>query len=84
MCCGQYRSSSTGHVANASAPHPPAAAIPPPQRRTARFQYVGSTAATVVGSATGQPYRFERTGSVLDVDARDQPSLAVVPCLRQV
>ena len=47
-----------------------------------RFEYVGATAMTVMGPATGALYRFERTGSMLSVDPRDAPALSVVPRLR--
>lgn len=39
---------------------------------------------TVVGGATGQRYRFDHPGAVVQVDPRDRPSLTGVPGLRQV
>jgi hypothetical protein len=48
------------------------------------FEYVGVTALTVMGGASGKRYRFERRGARLTVDAADRPSLAAVPQLREV
>jgi hypothetical protein len=48
------------------------------------FEYVGTTGMTVQGPVSGRRYRFERPGSRLVVDARDRPSLAAIPDLRQV
>jgi hypothetical protein len=63
----------------------PAGARPAPRNASAaavRFEYVGATAMTVMGPATGALYRFERTGSTLSVDPRDAPALGLVPRLR--
>jgi len=48
------------------------------------FQYVGGTALTVTGSATGRTYQFARPGARVEVDARDQAGVARVPGLRRV
>ena len=48
------------------------------------FEYVGRTSLTVIGPATRASYRFDRPGSRVLVDGRDQASLATVPVLRQV
>jgi hypothetical protein len=48
------------------------------------FEYVGRTALTVAGPASGRVYRFERTGSRVEVDLRDRRSLAAIPLLRQI
>jgi hypothetical protein len=48
------------------------------------FQYTGRTGLTVIGRATYQRYRFDRTGVVLNVDARDKRALSAIPTLRQV
>ncbi len=48
------------------------------------FEYVGRTALTAIGGATGRRYRFEGPGARVVVDPRDRPSLAQVPTLRQV
>jgi hypothetical protein len=39
---------------------------------------------TVIGQATGKPYRFERSGARVEIDLRDRPGLSVVPNLRQL
>ena len=58
---------------------------PAGQRQLAAcFEYVGRTALTVVGPATGIRYHFDRPGARLMVDLRDRRSLATVPHLRQV
>jgi hypothetical protein len=48
------------------------------------FEYVGATAITALGAATGRQYRFTTPGSPVAVDARDQVSIAKVPNLREV
>ena len=48
------------------------------------FQYTGNTGMTVVGSATGQTYRFSAPGLRVQIDARDVPSLAGVPNLIRI
>ena len=54
--------------------------------RTSRpyFQYVGTTALTVIGPISKRRYRFTGRGAILGVDARDRRALARVPNLRQV
>jgi hypothetical protein len=39
---------------------------------------------TVIGSATGRQYRFERAGARLEVEVRDRAALAQVLSLRQL
>lgn len=46
------------------------------------FEYVGVTALTVFGPASGRRYRFERPGAALAVDPRDHAALQAVPQLR--
>jgi hypothetical protein len=75
----------TPAAASAPATAPAAARQAPrgvPPTAGIRFEYVGPTAMTVMGPATGAVYRFERTGSTLSVDPRDAPALSVVPRLR--
>ena len=48
------------------------------------LQYVGTTALTTVGTATGTRYRFDSPGAIVAVDVRDQPALRAIPHLRQV
>ena len=56
----------------------------PGYRYSVYFEYVGNTALTVLGSATNKKYRFNGSGSRVEVDPRDRPSLAKVPNLREV
>ena len=61
------------------------AAMPPPHaapRARPVFEYVGATALTVIGPASGLRYRFERTGARLAVDPRDRGALDHVAQLR--
>jgi hypothetical protein len=48
------------------------------------FEYVGPTALTVIGGATGKHYRFDRPGARAAVEPVDQASLSGVPNLRPV
>ena len=54
------------------------------QGSTPVFEYLGATSLTVVGSATGRVYSFDRPGARSEVDTRDQPSVARVPLLRRI
>lgn len=70
MCCGRTR---------------PVTATPrlaPAVRGTEMFTYLGRTALTVTGPATGTVYRFAAPGARLRVDARDAIALRRVPVLR--
>jgi hypothetical protein len=51
---------------------------------TVFFEYIGATAITAIGAATGQQYRFSSPGATVTVDARDRWSLAKVPNLREI
>jgi hypothetical protein len=46
------------------------------------FEYVGPTALTVFGPASGRRYRFGGPGATLAVDPRDHAALHAVPQLR--
>ncbi len=48
------------------------------------FVYVGETALTVIGGATGRKYHFDRKLCRLPVERRDAPSISAVPRLRRV
>ena len=48
------------------------------------FEYVGGTAMTVVGPATGRRYRFGWSGARVAVDLKDVRALRAVPNLRKV
>lgn len=48
------------------------------------FEYVGRTALTVTGPATGMTYRFAVPGARLKIDPRDRLALAKVAVLRRV
>ena len=72
MCCGRTR-----HIA-ASPRHESL------KRDGEVFTYLGRTALTVTGPATGLVYRFAAPGTRVRVDARDAVALRRVPVLRAV
>ena len=85
-CCGQMRAqqwrTSSPFVHELAPPRPSATGRFP--MGTASFEYIGSTAITVVGRATGRQYRFATPGVPVVVDARDRWGLAHVPRLREI
>ena len=72
MCCGRSR-----HVA--ASPRLEAS-----KRESEMFTYLGRTALTVTGPATGLVYRFAAPGTRVRVDPRDAIALRRVPVLRAV
>jgi hypothetical protein len=84
MCnCGPRRpgAAQQRHRMPAAAP----AGMPPVSSATRNkplFEYVGATALTVIGPASGLRYRFDRPGARLAVDPRDRLALEAVPLLR--
>jgi hypothetical protein len=58
--------------------------IPARHRDDVEFEYIGRTALTVRGAATGIVYRFKRTGSRVFVRAKDSAALAAVAQLRRL
>ncbi len=83
-CCGGRRVVDPALPARLQRRLGAGAGRPPALRELAAFRYGGKTALTVRGGVTGRRYRFPRPGAVVLVDARDRPSLAPVPNLRQV
>ena len=79
-CCGQSRR----QVGSIGTARRPGNGSPPARRFSVVFEYLGDTAMTVVGPASGRRYRFERRGARVVVDPRDRPGLARVPRLREV
>jgi len=84
-CCGRKSSAPR----SAPAPSSPSPSVPPPvagsvRRSGAFFRYVGRTALTVTGPATGRTYRFDRPGVVVGVDVRDAAHVAGIPTLQRV
>jgi hypothetical protein len=73
MCCGRARPSFR-----------PGGIVDAPAMAGAVFEYVGRTALTVTGPATGVVYRFAAPGARQKVDPRDRPALMKVPILRMV
>lgn len=73
MCCGRTRQT--------------IAAVPPAVRTSVPagtiFEYIGSTALTVVSPLTGKQYRFPQPGARVNVDLRDRSWVAFVPHLRR-
>jgi hypothetical protein len=84
-CCGQKRAqqrqTSSAFVHELTAPHASGSRFP---MGMAYFEYIGPTAITVVGNATGRQYRFATPNVPVTVDARDRGSLARVSLLREV
>jgi hypothetical protein len=80
-CCGGRRVQAMHGFAHQTPPRRPAQAM---RYSHAFFQYVGTTALTVVGAATGTRYRFDSPGATVAIDFRDQQSLLNVPNLRRV
>ena len=79
-CCGSSRQQ-MAFLAGA----PPTGPVPAAGRRfEIRFEYVGATALTVVGPASGRQYRFASRGVRLTIDPRDRRALARIPALREV
>jgi hypothetical protein len=73
MCCGRGRPAfRSGGILDA------------PSMAGAVLEYVGRTALTVTGPATGVVYRFAAPGARQKVDPRDRPALMKVPSLRMV
>jgi hypothetical protein len=72
MCCGRTR-----HVA--ASPR-----LGSSRRDGELFTYLGRTALTVTGPATGLVYRFAAPGARVRVDARDAIALRRIPVLQVV
>lgn len=89
MCCGKGRQqvTATGPMPSGNGRvHSGSMAtrlVAPPIARSSTailsYQYVGRTGLTVVSPATGRQYRFDRPGSVVQVDARDRQWIERVP-----
>lgn len=82
-CCGNSRKQYQAPA------HTPAAMPSPAPEQAAMqepvyYEYIGATAISVRGSATGNIYRFREFGTRLAVDARDIPTLDTVPNVRRV
>ena len=81
-CCGRHREQFLGTAQTTPrANDGQRQRLPQP---AIQFEYVGATAITVLGSVTGQRYRFDHPGSRVHVDPRDAPSVAGVPNLRRI
>ncbi len=84
-CCGGSRRAQSAAGQRAAGVRPQATGGPQFRRYPhAYFQYLGRTGMTVVGSVTGQRYRFAAPGQIVTVDSQDRRSIATVPGLRQV
>jgi hypothetical protein len=82
MCnCGPRRVVPLPHRA-ATGALPASAPAPVAPRAKPLFEYVGRTALTVIGPASGLRYRFGSPGARLAVDPRDRAALAAVPQLK--
>jgi hypothetical protein len=91
-CCGKKRADLRTDGAFVDRVSPP---VRPPFKAEARgpaleappkivFEYTGNTAMAVIGAVSRLRYTFIKPGSRVEVDARDQTSLAAVPHLRHV
>jgi hypothetical protein len=80
-CCGRGTQIGT---ASRSTPLPAATSHAAPRPGQLVFEYVGGTALTALGAATGRRYRFDRPGARLAVEPADKASLMAVPQLRRV
>ena len=91
-CCGKKREdlrTPSAFIDRASpAVRPPwkaeARNVTPEARPKIVFEYTGNTAMAVIGAVSRLRYTFIKPGSRVEVDARDQTSLAAVPHLRHV
>jgi hypothetical protein len=86
-CCGKKREQFTvGPPTRPPSGRPVSYPTIPQQPLQSRvfFEYVGRSGMTVIGSATGKQYRFERAGARLEVDLRDRFAMTAVPNLRQL
>ncbi len=87
MCCGSHRSELLNTMQAGQKPE--TGAQSPDQKQPENsapvyFQYVGKTGLTVQGRATRNQYRFNGSGAIVAVDARDRWGMSFVPNLRQV
>lgn len=82
-CCGSGNFSRAGSI-QAGRPAVSSVRAQPMRYSHVFFEYVGPTALTAIGRATGKHYRFDRPGARLAVEPADQPSLSGVPHLRLV
>jgi hypothetical protein len=49
-----------------------------------KFQYIGKTALSAIGSITGKQYRFNFTGDIQLIDSRDVYSMAAITVLKKI
>jgi hypothetical protein len=86
-CCGNQRKKfNTTNPARRSREQPKAGSVRSAPKRSASiyFQYTGKRGLIFVGPISRKQYRFERSGAIVAVDARDRRAMATVPILRQV
>ncbi len=74
-CCGGLR---RGTISRASDANSSGGANP-----TIVVEYIGATALSVIGPATGRGYHFAQRGGRLDVSVRDAPGLLAIAALRR-
>jgi hypothetical protein len=75
-CCGRKRQQISRGIPVQQASNPALPGNSSRSPRTTAFQYLGKTALTAVGPVSGRHYRFNYPGAILEVDPRDQGSLA--------
>jgi hypothetical protein len=81
-CCGSANSSRG--LSMQTGPAAASVRAQPLRYSHAFFEYVGPTALTAIGRATGKQYRFDRPGARAAIEPADEASLRGVPNLRQV
>lgn len=79
-CCGSQRMQAGG-IAPAGQTAGTRSVI---RRETIIFEYLGETALTVIGHASGRRYRFDGHGARQAIDPRDRTAMMQIGKLRQV
>lgn len=82
-CCGNSRKQYQAPAQNLAA-MPSTEPEPAQMQEPVYYEYIGATAISVRGSATGNIYRFREFGTRVAVDARDIATLDTVPNVRRV
>ena len=79
-CCGKVRATASRLASSTIS----TGGSEGPATGAAIFEYRGSHVLTVIGQATGYPYRFVGFGARVPVHSSDRASLALVPDLREI
>jgi len=79
-CCGKVRATASRLASSTIS----TGVSEGPATGAAIFEYRGGHVLTVIGQATGYPYRFVGFGARVPVHSSDRASLALVPDLREI